>query len=545
MEYSSDNSARANGYNNNKDVLFKSIESITIQNFRSLKDRKLKLGKQITLITGKNGTMKSSILGLIAHPFASPNNARDLYGQVLKTDMRDIFKLSFAKDTSGYSYFIDAITSTDKNISEKVRLYNRESESRFRVTVGKDNSSGLGAFHLNSSYLNLKRLFPIIDTNAQVINDDLTLSEKEWIAEAYNKIMQRTAFSNIETVSDKKQKNTCGPVGSYYDFNSISSGEDNLGAILFKMLAFKRNKQDHGFLQSIFCIDEVEASLHPVAQVRLFDFLVDWSKKHKIQIIVTTHSLYLIDHCLRLQLNSESGKENITLNNISTMQVGHDNNFNIMINPDFKTIYKELTYKEVNEPSPYKVFIICEDDVAKDFIKKLIGKRNIINNIEFITNVSERQGSPWTGLISLAKNGKRLLDDAIIILDPDVKQDIIDKCNYKFITKIPDVQNRLFSIEKIIVKYIFDLSGDNPIFKKDEKSCVNACLSDFEILPNKIDDTSSNTLKSWKKKNKQLYNKAVTSYIKENRKFFDVFVDNILVLINERRSKKALPPLFR
>ena len=206
MEYSSDNSARANGYNNNKDVLFKSIESITIQNFRSLKDRKLKLGKQITLITGKNGTMKSSILGLIAHPFASPNNARDLYGQVLKTDMHDIFKLSFEKDTSGYSYFIDAITSTDKNISEKVRLYNRESESRFRVTVGKDNSSGLGAFHLNSSYLNLKRLFPIIDTNAQVINDDLTLSEKEWIAEAYNKIMQRTAFSNIETVSDKKQK---------------------------------------------------------------------------------------------------------------------------------------------------------------------------------------------------------------------------------------------------------------------------------------------------------------------------------------------------
>lgn len=545
MDFSQDNSARANGYSNNKDVLFKYIDGISIQKFRSLNNKTIKLGKHITLITGKNGTMKSSILGLIAHPFVTQNNAKDLYGKELKSDMQNVFKLSFEKDKHTYTYFINGVTSNDKKISESVRLYPRKKESRFRVTVGRDNSAGLGAFYLNTSYMNLKRLFPIIDTNAKVIEDDLKDIEKKWIADAYNNIMQRTAYSKIETVSDNNQKNTCGPADSYYDFNSISSGEDNLGAILFKMLAFVRNKKSHDFLQGIFCIDEFEASLHPVAQVRLFDFLRRWSEKHKIQTIVTTHSLYLIDHCLKLQSESEEMKDNITLNNISTMQVSDDNNFNIMINPDYKTIYRELTYKNVNETSLYKVLIVCEDDIAKNFIKKILKSREIKNNIEFLSNVSERTGSSWTGLISLVKNGKRLLDDVILILDPDVEQKNIDRCKFRYITKIPDVENQLFSIERRIIKYILNLSGDDNIFKNEEKTAIQAKLSDFDISKRNIDTAKSENLKKWQAKNLKFFQKALGSYINANREIFDNFVDDILLLINEKRSNRALPPLCK
>lgn len=41
------------GYNDNKAILFQSINGIYIDHFRSLKGRELKLGKNITLITGK------------------------------------------------------------------------------------------------------------------------------------------------------------------------------------------------------------------------------------------------------------------------------------------------------------------------------------------------------------------------------------------------------------------------------------------------------------------------------------------------------------
>lgn len=64
--------AKELGYNSNKDVKFKQIKGIHISNFRTLVDRDIELGENVTIISGKNGTMKSCILGLIAHPFSSP-----------------------------------------------------------------------------------------------------------------------------------------------------------------------------------------------------------------------------------------------------------------------------------------------------------------------------------------------------------------------------------------------------------------------------------------------------------------------------------------
>ena len=64
------------GFSTNKDVAFKSIDAISIDSFRSLKNKKLPLGENITLISGKNGTMKSTLLGLIAHPFSSPKQRK-------------------------------------------------------------------------------------------------------------------------------------------------------------------------------------------------------------------------------------------------------------------------------------------------------------------------------------------------------------------------------------------------------------------------------------------------------------------------------------
>ena len=88
-------------------------------------------------------------------------------------------------------------------------------------------------------------------------------------------------------------KDTLGPSNTYYDFNSISSGEDNLGHILIKLLAFKNNRiHTNGNLNGILCIDEIEASMHPVAQEKLFDILYSFAKQYQIQIVFTTHSLY-------------------------------------------------------------------------------------------------------------------------------------------------------------------------------------------------------------------------------------------------------------
>lgn len=57
--------AREVGYNNNKDIKFKKIKGIYIKKFRTIENKMIELGNQVTIISGKNGTMKSCILGLL------------------------------------------------------------------------------------------------------------------------------------------------------------------------------------------------------------------------------------------------------------------------------------------------------------------------------------------------------------------------------------------------------------------------------------------------------------------------------------------------
>ncbi|WP_281696814.1 AAA family ATPase [Acidaminococcus massiliensis] len=539
-KYDTSSTAESLGYLNNKDVKFKYITELYIQKFRSLKDRTLQLGKYITVITGKNGTMKSSLLGLIAHPFSSPNNAKDLYGKPLKTDMRTVFRLSLEKDTEEYIYYLRALTTQDEKLSEPIRVYRREEEQRHRITVGSNNEGGRGNFALNTSMINLSRLYPIIETNSQVVSDDLTDSEKQQISRDYYNIMQRDAFKKFESVTDKKNKNTCGPKDTYYDFRTISSGEDNLGSILYKLLAFKRASTEDKCLQGIICIDEFEASLHPVTQTRLFDFLLKWCKSNHMQIIITTHSLYLIYHCLSLQQASNYEPNSIAITNISTIQVGEDHNYKFIANPNYKTIYKELTYINPEDAPLYKVNIICEDQEAKRLLKKILGAK-IVKEVEIVTDVSGQNGSSCTGLISLAKNGVRLLDDSIIVLDADVDEKQYSRLKFKYITKLYDPNN--LCIEKSVVNYILSCKGDESLFKDTELAAVRAQLSDCGIDSSRIHSQSTDKYKAWHNAHKNFYQKALAAFFKANKSGFEKCKNDILSMINQRRLNKGLDPI--
>lgn len=553
------NSARDNGYENNKDVVFDYIQGIYIENFRSFKDREVKLGRYLTVVTGKNGTMKSSLLGLLAHPFDSPNNARDAFDNALKTKMQDVFKLSKEYDAScNYTYYLNARTNTGIEFSEKIRMYERPDPqagtTRFRITVSRANDKGLGNFLLNTSFVNLKRLYPIIDTKAKVLEANgnkalYSTNESKWIANAYYRVIQRKSFKETVPVEDKNIKTTYGPKGSYYDFQSMSSGEDNLGAIFNKMLAFMKYKSaDKSALNGIFCIDEVEASLHPVSQTALIDFLFDWAKKYNIQVVVTTHSLHVIYHCLELQRKLNKEKEYIVLNNISTMGVGKDNNYNIMINPSYDVLHKELTFESLyDKDAQYKVNLICEDVVARDFINKILSRKTVIKkSFEFLLDIGGgKSGDSYKSLISLAKNGRKILKDSVIVLDPDVDNKSLEGCDSNYIFKIPDCDDKNFPIEKRIVVFIESLDGSDAFFKDKEKMSIEASFGAFGIDPTDLDTKNIEPYKKWMKSNKSLYNKALSLYIRHNKPIFEKFIQDLVEKINVKRSRYSLHPIMQ
>ena len=278
--------------------------------------------------------MKTTLMGLIAHPFTS--TSVDCFGNQLKTPLREVFRLSLMHDDN-YSYNILLTSKSNEKIKETITIDKRG--NRHRIVVS-GHEKGDGNFIFNTSFLSLSRLRPIIETKAKEQKSiELSTEEKEDLKRFYGSIFLQTDKNDYVAVSDNNKKKTFGPSGNnaLYDFNSISSGEDNLGSIFNTLLSFKRT-HDTGLI----CIDEIEASLHPSAQINLIQYLNHWSKRNNIQIVFTTHSLHIIQY-IYLYMKKELEDQNIMINFVSFSRAGNDKNYEIVKNPDYSLAYKELT----------------------------------------------------------------------------------------------------------------------------------------------------------------------------------------------------------
>ena len=96
--------AKEEGVKNNKNVNIKKIIGIYIDNFRGLENQEFLLANNITVVSGRNGSMKSTIMGLVAHPFSTAEI--DIMGNSIKTNLSEVFSFSKIHDVNKYNYFI-------------------------------------------------------------------------------------------------------------------------------------------------------------------------------------------------------------------------------------------------------------------------------------------------------------------------------------------------------------------------------------------------------------------------------------------------------
>lgn len=201
----------------------------------------------------------------------------------------DVFKLSEEKDKDQYEYRIYMVVNDNENLTEPIYMYSQKSykgDSRFRL-VPSGRNKGDGSFSLPSVYTKLNRVYPLVDLNIEKSKEfeEYTPEEQGFISRFYEKVLLRDDFKESDSFKanlGSLTKHTFGPKNSYYDIDSISSGEDNLGSFISTMISFIRiyNKINHEGkkrLTGIWCIDEFETSLHPVAQINLFNYILDWS----------------------------------------------------------------------------------------------------------------------------------------------------------------------------------------------------------------------------------------------------------------------------
>lgn len=535
-------------YPDNKSLPIDKLMAVDVTKFRTFANQTVFLADHVTVFSGRNGTMKTSLMGLVAHPFEG--QGKDAFGKPLKTTLKEVFNLSPTYDADPYEYNL-VIKSGDQLVGEPVSIYYVGDHTHRHRVVVSGAEKGDGNFNYNTSFLNLKRLYPLVDTKAALDQTpQLTAKEKAELKAFYETVLPSTEYGDFTAVHQKNMKTTFAPHGATakYDWDSISSGEDNLGAIFNRLLGFQRAADANVTGNGILCIDEFDSSLHPVAQVRLFDYLYKWSSKYRVQIVLSTHSLHLIQH-LYLKHAPNMAADRVIINFISK-STSVNGNHPIIKNPDYELAYKELTLEQPAEVAKAKkVRIFCEDEYAIHLAKRLIGSNKVKSLVEFHSSLnpgSGTPGTPYSALKSICTNYPLLIEQALVLFDADVETATTKKIkNADSYLVLPDPDK--VAIERRIIHFIMTLENHDEFFVKHNRE-RDAFLNDFNLagIPLTPEDVlNENTVsikdcKKWADQNPTSFKKYITHYVSIKLKEND-FKTEFLKKVNKINAARGLP----
>lgn len=478
------------------------INKAKISQFRGFKDVEFSLGEHLTLIAGQNGTQKSTLLGILTQTFTIPqadhsfSDEKPLTGGSYRSAFQDKFRLSPILDLPGAHQW--TLYLHDKSLHPDIDSDGGFTiESISRKQSGNDSirfwqkgkrDAGSGYIQLPVIFLSLKRLIPIAEAgNVKKEDIQLSESEKSWFSGNYNKIL--LSQDRLESVDYliSNSKNTLGVTTSYYDWNSNSAGQDNLGRILLSVLSFKRLKEKYPneYVGGILAIDEVDATLYPASQVKLLESLSAFCSNYRIQIIATTHSLHLLEKIEELKKSKGRGNH---FNTVYLKKV--DNQVTVHESPSFEKIVHNLNVTIGRKVKKSKIVVYTEDNECIHFTKAILGRK--FKDLSF-PEINFGSGN----LIEL---GQKKVDsfshpNAIVVLDGDARFKL-SKFRLKNYICLPSSQ----SPERLLANFLFNLSEASQFWEeKVDYYSKQICFGEYSV-----EDISSCRIKAKKWYNAQL-----------------------------------------
>lgn len=501
------------------------IEQIDIVKFRGLEKVSIKFNRPVNAIIGKNGTMKTTLLGMLAHPFTLKTGAMSseqplIGGKEFNSPMSDKFKFSDKYDIPGEHKW--SLQVNKKIYSKKIYtcISERRSDNgklRFWSTEGREKN--MNYIQCPVIYLSMKRLLPIgEEARLQINPSELTKEEKEFYINAHNKILISTeVIQNVQDIlsSNGNSKHTLGPETASTDAWTISAGQDNIGRIILAVLSMIRLKEKYPkeYIGGIICIDELESTLYPAAQEKLVEFMYDSAQNYNLQYFFTTHSMSVINFL-------KTGKYN-NRNSITYLQKTNGK-IKITENPSLRDIENNLNVVAGRRELSSKIKVYCEDKIGTIFSKAFLTKE-IKDVIEFVTKMD----LPWTVYKTMYKNKVPEFLNNIVVLDGDVKDSKKGWNNY------PQNENFVFlptmsAPEKMIYDLLFEMDEEDKFWDNSMSGySKDVCFRDY---PNQLFDVDD--IKKWfdgqKDNAGRSYSKFINEWKKRNphevKKFVDEFV---------------------
>ncbi len=283
------------------------LKKLHIEKFRALNNVEVEFGDSITVVCGKNGTSKSSILGIAAQIFSFEKDYasgqdisfRQIAGGTFKSQYSEHFRISNQFDQPGsMTVNIDLYDGyTNQAATAKLELMKR---GKFPRPVVRNNSAVKKGDNASRNFthpvifLSLKRLYPIADRDYQVIDFEYLNHHKQEFIGLTNELLNRQ--SSLAT-GTKGTISSAVAHGDNYDQESVSAGEDNAGQIILALMSFRKLKEEYAdYKGGLLLIDEADAGLFPTAQINLLKILDRECKNLNLQVVMTSHSPTLIEY---------------------------------------------------------------------------------------------------------------------------------------------------------------------------------------------------------------------------------------------------------
>lgn len=252
---------------------------------------------------------------------------------------------------------------------------------------------------------------------------------------------------------------------------SQSIGQDNIGNIISALVDIYLLSKESDYRGALLCIDEIDVSLHPDTQIRLFDLLKKLCNEIFLQVIVSTHSLTILKESLKQEEESFEDFKVVYLKNPSMPMVA-----------SFKS-YELLKADMFNKINFQKVIpkIYFEDCVGQElFIQHVNALRNIIKMTRESFDITCFRNSEDVSVPDAIKEKILTFDDVANIKD-DLKQ-IVTHCGCDELIDISEADGYF---DRVIIF----LDGDARLKEKSQQPMVKDYLGiDFNPREKGLND---------------------------------------------------------
>ena len=450
------------------------LKKLVIEKFRALNNVEIELGDYITVVCGKNGTSKSSILGIAAQIFSFEKdyekdeglrNFRQVTGKEFKSKYSDHFRFSEKYDAPGSMKVGIELHDgyTDQSATGMLELMTRTSQRTGTIlprAVVRNNSTVLKGKNASRNFthpvifLSLKRLIPIADRNYRAIDFDYLKNHRNDFIILANELLNRQ--SSLAT-GTKGTISSAVAHGDNYNHESVSAGEDNAGQIILALMSFRKLKEEYfGYKGGLLLIDEAYAGLFPKAQINLLKILDRECRNLNLQIIMTSHSPTLIEYAFEQSQKYQRKYKTVYLSDTyGGVKVMHDWSW-----PKISADINTKTIAETPDTNLPRINVYFEDKEAFDFFSALMDQQPINRFLSLLSEIT----LGCTNYKNLIEHGvSEFSERSIICLDSDAVQYFDKPNNFKTVIFLPGE----LPPDQLIFEYLYNLPADDDFWKND------------------------------------------------------------------------------